>query len=73
MKNMNATQASKNLILLPPKTFTLTVIKDGKIISKVTRECHTVNRNFWNAIMMSQSGVAGVVTNFGAEIGRAHV
>lgn len=44
----------------------LTVAVAGKIISRTLLECHTTNRNFWNMVMMLQSGAPGVVTNFGA-------
>lgn len=44
----------------------LTVTAAGKIISIFRHVCRTVNRNFWNAVLMSQSGAPGVATNFGA-------
>ena len=44
----------------------LTVELLGKIISEYREKCHTVNRNFFNATLMLQSGIPGVVTNFGA-------
>ena len=44
----------------------LTVESFGKIISEHHEKCHTVNRNFFNATLMLQSGIPGVVTNFGA-------
>ena len=52
--------------LFRPTVVHINVVKDLRTIAAFDHQCHTVNRNWWNAVMMNLGSVAGVVTNFGA-------